>query len=179
MSQREILQLGDPILWQPSLEVADIASSESRQIVTDLSETLAAFRDRTGYGRGIAAPQIGELVRVIFIRMQPAGFCGPLFNPRVVRMSAERMELWDDCFSFPELMVRVSRSFSVLVEYDDERGSRRSIQAEGPLSELLQHEIDHLDGVLAIQRAISAQSLMTRSEWERQTRAAGSAIGNP
>jgi peptide deformylase len=178
MSEREILQLGNPVLWQPSLEVEDAAAIKSREIVRDLSDTLAAFRDRTGYGRGIAAPQIGELVRVIFIRMQPTGFCGPLFNPRIVRASEERMELWDDCFSFPELMVRVSRAFSVRVDYQDESGSRRSIEAEGPLSELLQHEIDHLEGILAVQRAISAQALMTRSEWERQVRLTGSAAGN-
>src|SRR5262249_28467289 len=108
MPSREILQLGNPALWKKSLRVVDTASTETRSLISDLSDTLAAFRKSTGYGRGIAAPQIGALSRIIFIRMQPTGFCGPLINPEIVWASDDRMELWDDCFSFPDLMVRVS-----------------------------------------------------------------------
>ena len=136
----------------------------------DLSDTLAGFRDATGYGRGIAAPQIGLLKRVIFIRMQPAGFCGPLINPEIAWLSETSMELWDDCFSFPDLMVRVSRAAQIRVDYQDDRGLKQTIEAEGDLSELLQHEIDHLDGILAVQRAISPQAFATRAEWERRLR---------
>ena len=124
----------------------------------------------TGFGRGIAAPQIGSLRRMIFIRMQPTGFCGPLINPEIVRASDDRIELWDDCFSFPDLMVRVSRSAQVRVRYLDERGSLQTVEAEGDLSELLQHEIDHLDGILAVQRALTPRSFCTRAEWERRFR---------
>jgi len=169
MPGREILQLGNPLLWQPSAAVIDVQSGETRAIIRDLSDTLAGFRERTGFGRGIAAPQIGALRRIIFIRMQPAGFAGALVNPAVVWSSSERMELWDDCFSFPDLMVRVSRAARVRVDYQDERGARQSIEAEGDLSELLQHEIDHLDGVLAVDRAVAPHALMTRAEWLRQS----------
>ena len=169
MPGREILQLGNPLLWQPSAAVIDVQSGETRAIIRDLSDTLAGFRERTGFGRGIAAPQIGALRRIIFIRMQPAGFAGALVNPAVVWSSSERMELWDDCFSFPDLMVRVSRAARVRVDYQDERGARQSIEAEGDLSELLQHEIDHLDGILAVDRAINPHALMTRAEWLRQS----------
>jgi peptide deformylase len=164
---RRILQLGDPVLWQKSSAVADVRSAELRDVVSDLSDTLAAFREATGYGRGIAAPQIGLLKRVIFIRMQPSGFCGPLINPEIAWSSETRMELWDDCFSFPDLMVRVSRARQVRVDYLDDRGSKQTLEAEGDLSELVQHEIDHLDGILAVQRAISPQAFATRAEWER------------
>ncbi|HWP43852.1 MAG TPA: peptide deformylase [Blastocatellia bacterium] len=170
MPKREILQMGNPTLWQKSQQVEDFTSPEIASLIGDLSDTLAAFREATGYGRGIAAPQIGYLRRVIFIRMQPTGFCGPLINPQIVRSSDERMELWDDCFSFPDLMVRVSRSVRIRVHYLDERGSEKSIDAEGDLSELLQHEIDHLDGILAVERAISPQAFCTRAEWERRFR---------
>lgn len=170
MPSREILQLGNPLLWQKSVEVVDAQSTEAKAVTRDLSETLAAFREAWGYGRGIAAPQIGVLKRMIFIRMQPSGFCGPLINPEIVWASAGRMELWDDCFSFPDLMVRVSRSAQIRVDYLDERGVKQSIAAEGDLSELLQHEIDHLDGILAVQRAVSPQAFATRTEWERQLR---------
>lgn len=170
MPGRPILQLGNPVLWQKSAGVADVHSAEVLGVVRDLSDTLAGFRQTTGYGRGIAAPQIGVLKRVVFIRMQPAGFCGPLINPDIAWSSETRMELWDDCFSFPDLMVRVSRAAQIRVDYQDDRGLRQSIEAEGDLSELLQHEIDHLDGILAVQRAISPQAFATRAEWERTLR---------
>ncbi len=167
MPSREILQLGDPTLWARSERIDDISADATNLLARDLSETLASFRAATGYGRGIAAPQIGVLKRMIFIRMQPTGFCGPLINPLIVWESDRRMELWDDCFSFPELMVRVSRAVEVRVDYQDERGLSRSIKAEGDLSELLQHEIDHLDGILAVERAVSPRAFATRTEWER------------
>ena len=169
MPGREILQLGNPLLWQPSAVVGDVQSGDTQAIIRDLSDTLSGFRERTGFGRGIAAPQIGALRRVIFIRMRPAGFAGALVNPAVVWSSPERMELWDDCFSFPDLMVRVSRAARVRVDYQDERGARQSVEAEGDLSELLQHEIDHLDGILALDRAVEPHALMTRGEWLRQS----------
>ncbi|HKA17108.1 MAG TPA: peptide deformylase [Blastocatellia bacterium] len=167
MAGREILQLGNPLLWSKSTVITDVASSEISSLARDLSDTLASFREATGYGRGIAAPQIGVLNRMIFIRMQPVGFRGPLVNPEIIWSSDARMELWDDCFSFPDLMVRVSRAAQIKVEYLDDRGLKQTIEAEGDLSELLQHEIDHLDGILAVDRAISPQSFATRTEWER------------
>jgi len=170
MPNKEILQLGNPLLWRKSARVDDTKSSETGQLIRDLSETLTAFRDTTGYGRGISAPQIGALKRVIFIRMQPAGFVGPIINPEIVWASSSTMELWDDCFSFPDLLVRVRRAAGIRVTYEDDRGSDHTLEAEGDLSELLQHEIDHLDGILAVQRAISPQAFATRTEWERRLR---------
>lgn len=168
MAEREILQLGNPALFEKSLAVEEFASRSTESVIRDLSDTLAAFRRDTGFGRGIAAPQIGSLLRIIFIRMHPAGFTGPLVNPEIVWESRNRFELWDDCFSFPDLMVRVERAQKIRVEYNDERGLRKTLEAESDLSELLQHEIDHLDGILAINRALSGQAFATRAEWLRQ-----------
>jgi peptide deformylase len=170
MPAKEILQLGNPTLWRPSLRIDDVTSADVQSVIRDLSDTLAGFREATGFGRGIAAPQVGVLKRVVFVRMQPTGFTGALVNPEIVWASDARMELWDDCFSFPDLMVRVSRAAQVRVEYMDERGTKHSVHAEGDLSELLQHEIDHLDGILAVERAITSHAFATRAEWERQSR---------
>jgi len=167
MADKEILQLGNPILWQRSVEVENVRGVEVQDLIRDLSDTLAAFRRATGYGRGISAPQIGALKRVVFIRMQPHGYCSALINPSIVDSSNSSFELWDDCFSFPDLMVRVSRATQIRVEYEDDRGLAKILEADGALSELLQHEIDHLDGILAVQRAISPQAFATRAEWER------------
>src|SRR5215208_3951727 len=105
MAKQAILQLGNPLLVEPAAPISDILSADTRSLISDLSDTLAGFREATGYGRGIAAPQIGILKRAIFIRMQPTGFCSALINPEIVWASDEKMQLWDDCFSFPDLMV--------------------------------------------------------------------------
>jgi len=165
MAIREILLLGNPQLWQPSAPVTDIYSSETTGIITDLAATLADFRTRKGFGRAIAAPQIGAERRIIFVNMgQPM----PLINPEIVRGGGEQMELWDDCFSFPDLMVRVRRSQQITVRYTDEHGATHLLTAQNDLSELLQHEIDHLDGILATDRAIDARSFALRSEVEKR-----------
>lgn len=168
MPGKEILQLGNPLLVEKSAPVLDFAAAETQTLIRDLSDTLASFREATGYGRGIAAPQIGVLRRAIFIRMQPVGFCDALLNPEIVWASDEKMELWDDCFSFPDLMVRVERAVRISVRYTNGRGAEQTIEAEGDLSELLQHEIDHLDGILAVERAVSPTAFATRAEWQRQ-----------
>jgi peptide deformylase len=168
MAKREILQLGDPALHRVCAGV-DTRAPSSVQLVRDLADTLSAFREAHGFGRAIAAPQVGALARVIVV-VVPGGFQAALHNPTIDARSDETFELWDDCFSFPELMVRVRRNVRVAVSYDDEHGARRSIDAEGDLSELLQHEIDHLDGVLATERAISPTALCTRAEWQRRFR---------
>jgi peptide deformylase len=170
MPIREILQLGNPTLLEKSERVADIRAAALQSTILDLSDTLASFRAATSYGRAIAAPQLGILQRIIFVRMQPTGFCSALINPEIVWADSERMELWDDCFSFPELLVRVSRAARVTVDFYDEQGVQQRVEASGDLSELLQHEIDHLDGILAVERAVSPQAFCTRQEWLRRFR---------
>ncbi len=147
MTVRRILQLGDPLLWQTAQPVSASAPSFA-PLVRDLADTLADFRCRTGHGRGIAAPQIGVLERAIFVRV-PGALEGALINPVLEWASPERFELWDDCFSFPQLLVRVSRHRRIRFRHLDESGAVRVLEAEGGLSELLQHEMDHLDGILA------------------------------
>ena len=165
MPVREILLLGNPQLWHPSVAVTDIHSRATRETISDLAATLADFRARQGFGRAIAAPQVGAQRRVLFVRMNDGSFGpAPLINPQIVRASSEMMELWDDCFSFPELMVRVRRHVEIDVAYLDESGARQTVTARGDLSELLQHEIDHLDGILATDRAIDGRSFAMRHE---------------
>lgn len=169
MPAREILLLGNPQLWQPSDTVTDIRATETREIVSDLAATLENFRAGHGFGRAIAAPQIGALRRILFVNMNDGTFGPtPLINPQIVQASSETMELWDDCFSFPELMVRVRRHVEIDVAYLDESGQPLNVTARGDLSELLQHEIDHLDGILATDRAIDTRSFALRSEVLKQ-----------
>jgi len=168
MPVREIFQLGHPTLWQEAAGVGDTKAVETIATIRDLSDTLDDFRSRYGRGRGIAAPQIGVARRIVYVRMPDGSFDGPLINPQVVWGSSERLELWDDCMSFPDLMIRVMRVASIRLEYLDAGGDRRELEASGDLSELLQHEIDHLDGILAIRRAVGPGAFATRAEWERR-----------
>src|SRR5262249_5220057 len=160
MPARPILLLGHPLLWTPSAP-AEPGSSETREIIADLGATLADFREKRGFGRAIAAPQIGRLVRIVFMNV---GEPRPLLTRRIVWQSREEMELWDDCFSFPDLMVRVKRAAEIRVAYEDEHGAAHELLAKNQLAELLQHEIDHLDGVLATDRAVDQRALAMRSE---------------
>jgi peptide deformylase len=91
-----------------------------------------------------------------------------LINPEWKYLSAEKFRLWDDCFSFPELMVWLERSESVRVRFFDSSGGEQILEASGAFSELIQHEMDHLDGILAIDRALDGNSLCTREEWLRR-----------
>ena len=164
MPAREILLLGNPILRQQCSTVRSSSAEDTRSTIADLRDTLAEFRSRRGFGRGIAAPQIGSTKKIIYINFD---YVGPLINPAIIRKSRRRFRLWDDCFSFPDILAYVQRNYSVEVSFLDERGKRKQLKAQGALSELLQHEIDHVNGVLAIDRAIDSRHIILRSEYEK------------
>jgi peptide deformylase len=159
---QKILRLGHPGLREVCAPVKRSRNDVLVGLVADLRDTLADFRIRNGFGRGIAAPQIGSGQRVVFLDV---GREIPLINPRIRRHSRTRMTLWDDCFSFPDLVVKVRRHLRVEVEYQDPAGHPHTLRAEGALAELLQHEIDHLDGILAIDRAVDSRHILYREEW--------------
>ena len=159
---RKIVLLGDPILRKNCQAVKSFHSPPLRSLLADLRDTLYDFKRRNGFGRGIAAPQIGVARRVVFVHVdEPIA----LINPRIVKRSKRMFTLWDDCFSFPNLLVKVKRHYSIQVSYLNESGESKKLNASGALSELLQHEIDHINGVLAIDRAISPKHIILRSEY--------------
>jgi len=166
------LQLGDPALREVAACVADPISPEMRSLVGDLSDTLAHWRASTGYGRGIAAPQIGAAKRVIFLQL-PDAEPWPLVNPEIGWRSEEKIVVWDACLSFLSIFMQVERHREITVRYQDLRGEWQEVRAseERDLSELLQHEIDHLDGILAIDRITDMRTMCTREEFEKRYRA--------
>jgi peptide deformylase len=168
MASRRIVQLGDPLLRSVSAPVCEPA--EAVPIFEDLRDTLHEFRRTHGFGRGISAVQIGHPLRLIYIEFDAVTYA--IRNPEYEDLSEAKFKLWDDCFSFPGLLVYLERSQSVRVRYEDGQGNVRLLEATGALSELLQHEIDHLDGILAIDRAIDRNSLCTREEYVRRFGAA-------
>jgi len=167
MPAQRILQLGDPLLRAVSTPVATPA--EAAGTFDDLRDTLHEFQRTRGFGRGISAIQIGETKRLIYIEIDARSYF--LRNPVYEMQSEEKFQLWDDCFSFPDLLVWLERSQIVRVRYEDEQGRPKILEATGALSELLQHEIDHLDGILAIDRALGRDAFCTREEYDRRHRA--------
>ena len=144
-------------------------AEEATLIFRDLRATLHEFRRTHGFGRGISAVQIGEPKRLLYLEFEGNAYA--LRNPEYESVSQSRFRLWDDCFSFPDLLVLLERHVHVTVKYRDEHDMEQRITANGPLSELLQHEMDHLDGILAIDRAIDRDSYCTRAEYDRRFRA--------
>lgn len=173
MAVRTVLQLGNPSLREVSRPVGDPSSKEIRELLTDLSDTLAFWRAETGYGRGIAAPQIGVPFRVVFLRL-PGEEPWPLINPEIIKKSQETIVVWDACLSFLSIFMKVERHREITVRYQTLDGDWREESAgeERSLSELLQHEIDHLDGILAIDRVTDVKTICTREEFEKRYRAA-------
>lgn len=172
MAVRTVRQLGDPVLREKCSEVKDASTPETQALVEDLSDTLAFWRKTTGYGRGIAAPQIGVLQRVIFLRL-PGEDPWPLVNPKIIERSDARIVVWDACLSFLSIFMQVERNRDITVQYQDLQGKTHEIQAGElrDLSELLQHEIDHLDGILCLDRVTDLKTICTKEEFEKRYRA--------
>ena len=165
MAIAEILQLGNPTLRAVSSKVAEPDGPGVRALRTDLRDTLLAHNSRTGYGRGIAAPQLGSLERVIHVELDGSR---TLVNPVITARSDATMEVWDFCFSYFSIFFPVRRNVLVEVKYQDERGRDQRVEAVGDLAELLQHEIDHLDGVLAIDLVSDVKRICTFEEWKQR-----------
>ncbi len=170
MAVRDILLLGNPVLREKCAPVKNVSSPEIQRVIHDLSDTLLRFRKTRGFGRGIAAPQIGVTLRIIYIDFE---YTGALINPTITKKSKKKFTLWDDCFSFPDILVKLERHYSIEVKFTDEAGKRRSLKPSAALSELIQHEIDHLDGILAIDRAIDSKHIILRNEYEKIVRQSG------
>lgn len=162
MGARDILLLGDERLYRVSPPVEQTELDQATSIIADLGDTMAAFREKFGFGRAIAAPQIGALKRIIYLNAgdRVIGF----INPELEFPSDERFELWDDCMSFPGFEVRLKRYHEVQVRYRDSHWRPREIFFEGDLAELIQHEYDHLEGILAVQRALDSRSFRINRE---------------
>ncbi|MFH1520622.1 MAG: peptide deformylase [Candidatus Micrarchaeota archaeon] len=152
MVVKTIRLVGDPVLRQECPDIKDYHSVT--QIVEDLQDTLLDFRTKNGFGSGIAAPQIGETVRAIYISTKE--FEGEILNPQITKHSDVTALFWDACFSFePSFFAKVKRWTSVEVEYYDILGNKKIIKnTTEHLAALLQHEIDHINKVLFIDRIV-------------------------
>lgn len=163
MAIKEILLLGNPILNQKCEYAEKNETALIKQIFNDLHDTMMNFRSKYNAGRAIAAPQIGVLKRIIYMNIDKPV---EIINPVLTDLSREMITLWDDCMSFPELLVKVKRHKSCKINFYDSDWNHHEMNLVDDLSELLQHEFDHLNGILATERAIDKNSFAWRSKRE-------------
>jgi peptide deformylase len=171
MAIRDVLQLGDPRLREKAQPVTDASAPAIKTLIADMADTLAYWRATTGYGRGIAAPQLGVLQRVAFLKL-PGEEGLALINPEITHRSKEKIIVWDACLSFLSIFMQVERHREIEVRYTNLAGVQKILEAgdDRNLSELLQQEIDHLDGILAIDRVTDIKTICTREEFEKRYR---------
>ena len=159
--EREILLLGNPRLYEVSEEVKEEELEGLRPAFADLFDCIRGIQRDYGFGRAIAAPQIGVQKRLICILTDKPYV---ILNPTLEFIGEEQMELMDDCMSFPNLLVRVRRYRHCILRYRDENWREREMRMDGDMAELIQHEYDHLDGILATMRAVDGKAFVMKKQ---------------
>jgi len=173
MSIRPVLTIGNPLLRLVARDVEpeEIHSPAFRALIEDMVETM--HREQ---GIGIAAPQIGESVQAAIIEIDSESLRYPdqepfgmrvFINPRVTVLDAEEQGFWEGCLSVPNLRGFVERPRRIRVDYLDMDGRSRAIEAEGFLATVFQHELDHLQGVLYVDRVRDMTKLATIEDYMR------------
>ena len=170
MAIHQIIKMGNPILRQVARELTDkeIKSGETQQLIQDMWETM----EEAG-GIGLAAPQIAIPVQVTVIRVPKDSERYPdsqesdeyiIFNPKITYLTEETQGFWEGCLSVPGLRGFVERPNKIRVEYKDENAKPQSIELDGFLATVFQHELDHLDGKLYVDRMKDIKTLMYEDE---------------
>ncbi len=171
MSILKVARMGNPVLRAKArpVEPSEIRQPGFQKFIDDMIETLNEYR-----GIGLAAPQVHESVRLIVVGIQGDDEDEeseikilPLINPEFTPIRSEIVEGWEGCLSIPDVRGRVPRAASVRVQALDRRGKRLEATLEGFPARVVQHETDHLDGVLFIDRMNGFESLTYLDEYSR------------
>ena len=177
MTVRDILHVGNPLLRERSREITrdELASPEMQQLIDDLIDTMHAAN-----GAGIAAPQVGELLRIATIEVtenprypyKPRIPLTVVVNPIIEPLDDELVEINEGCLSVPNMRGNVMRNVNVRVRWWDRDGNEYDEIRRGLTAGTFQHECDHLDGLLFLDRVHDTRSLTTWEQFERFHRAA-------
>jgi len=152
---QDILKLGDPRLYEICEPVLQSDLGQVPNWTQQLHEAMEDIRKVYGFGRGIAAPQLGIMKRMFYLNLDKPYV---ILNPELKNPSQDMFEIWDDCMSFPNLLVKVERHQALTLTYKDENWKQQEWDVSGAISELIQHEFDHLNGILCTMRAIDQKS---------------------
>ena len=167
MSILKVARMGNPVLRRrtPPLDPAEIGSPAIQRLIDDMFETMREYA-----GIGLAAPQVHEELRLFVAGVEdPDAGLPPIvmINPEVEPIGATVEEDWEGCLSIPDIRGRVPRSTDIRVRALDRHGGRQQMTAQGFAARVIQHETDHLDGVLFFDRMRSFDSLTFLHEYER------------
>ena len=175
---RPLTLLGNPILRQQAASLAPIGGAEAQEAVSSLLATVEANLDQ--YPAGLAAPQIGLSCRAFLMtdleectRQHEQGVEEPsafraILNPSLIGVSVETEQDWESCLSVPGLTGLVERPHAIKVEYYTTEGKRIIEELFDFEARVFQHELDHLDGIIFLDRIHNSEDLMMMSELERQ-----------
>ncbi|MGR9043985.1 MAG: peptide deformylase [Gammaproteobacteria bacterium] len=169
-SVRSIVQLGAQVLRQTAKTVDDVSSDNVKTIAVALFETLAGTQ-----GVGLAAPQIGESVRMVVVASRPtprypsAPFMEPvlMINPTYAALSDDKEKGWEGCLSIPGIRARVPRYTRIAVRYSDLQDTAHRLTLEGFVARVFQHEYDHLDGLVYLDRVEDNRDIITEQEFQK------------
>jgi peptide deformylase len=160
---RLLRMMGDPVLREKAAPVA-VLTDEVRQLIDDMFDTMYAEE-----GVGLAAPQVGVSTRVIVVDPREEGVEPfALVNPEIFWFSEDDLDRAEEgCLSIPGLREIVERPWSVRIRGLDPEGEPVELEAEGLLARILQHEVDHLDGVLFLDRISPLKRKMLLARWQK------------
>ena len=175
MAILKVARMGHPVLRARAraIEPSSISSSRVQQLIDDMFETMHEYQ-----GVGLAAPQVHESVRLFVAGFAPEPDDDEeedrrrvpmmaIINPEITPLSQETVEDWEGCLSIPDIRGRVPRARQILVRAYDRRGKRIEMKASGFTARVIQHETDHLDGVLFFDRMKSFETLTFLDEFGR------------
>jgi peptide deformylase len=155
-----IVQLGDPILRETSIELTpeQIMGNDIQQLLLRMKETLNGIQSISSEnGNALSAPQAGTAVRMILLRID--GVFTPMINPVITNFSDETFEFDEECFSFYNLRAKVTRHQTIVVEFFDEFAQKHTQTLNGEMAGLVQHEVDHLNGIFFLDRVEGQENL--------------------
>jgi peptide deformylase len=169
MSILKVARMGHPVLRARAraLDRTEIKSAPIQKLIDDMLETMVEY-----HGVGLAAPQIHEGLRVFVASLDTGEKDGEsepvaIINPEITPVSEEMVEDWEGCLSIPEIRGRVPRHREIKVRAFDRGGNRIEIRAQNFSARVIQHETDHLDGVLFFDRMKSFETLTFLDEYSR------------
>lgn len=171
MSILKVARIGNPVLRAvaPPVERSDIQRPAFQKFIDDMIETMTEYR-----GIGLAAPQVHESLRLVVVGIQNDEDdedakieVVPLINPEVTAAGKDLIEGWEGCLSIPEMRGRVPRAADIRVRAYDRKGNRIDRPFTGFPARVVQHEVDHLDGILFIDRMRSLDTLTYLDEFAR------------
>jgi len=166
----QIAQLGQPVLKQQASPIENINMPENQNLIDDLLLSLA-----NANGVGIAAPQVYVSKRIFIVASRPSTrypnapkmIPTPVINPKIIWKSEKMEKDWEGCLSIPGIRGLIPRHESIRVEYTNKENTLVKCKYSGFIARVFQHEFDHIEGIVFLDRIETSKDIMMESEWSK------------